>query len=48
MDKKYISVHSASIEEIHEMPIKEIIRPIPPQLDENKVKSLMDTLTVSL
>lgn len=41
------SVHSASIEQIHEMPLKEIIRPIPPQVDEEKVKSLMETLSVS-
>lgn len=41
------SVHSASIEQIHEMPLNEIIRPIPPQVDEEKVKSLMEALSVS-
>jgi len=45
MNKKYTSVHSAGIEQIHEMPLNEIIRPIPPQVDEKKIKSLMDTLS---
>lgn len=47
MSKKCTSVHSAGIEQIYEMPINEIIRPIPPQVNEEKVKSLMDTLSVS-
>jgi uncharacterized ParB-like nuclease family protein len=41
------SVHSAGIQEIHVMPIKEIIRPIPSVLDESKVDSLVETLKVS-
>lgn len=45
MNKKCTSVHSAGIEQIHEMPLNEIIRPIPPQVDEGKVQSLMDTLS---
>lgn len=48
MNKRYTSVHSAGIEHIYEMPLNEIIRPIPPQVDEEKVKSLMDTLSVSV
>lgn len=48
MNKRCTSVHSAGIEQIHEMPLNEIIRPIPPQVDEGKVKSLMDTLSVSV
>lgn len=48
MNKRCTSVHSAGIEQIHEMPLNEIIRPIPPQVDEEKVKSLMDTLSVSV
>lgn len=48
MNKSYSSVHSAGIEQIHEMPLSEIIRPIPPQVNEEKVKSLMDTLSVSV
>lgn len=48
MSKRCTSVHSAGIEQIHEMPLNEIIRPIPPQVDEGKVKSIMDTLSVSV
>jgi len=48
MDKRYSSVHSAGIEQIHEMPLNEIIRPIPPQVNEEKIKSLMDALSVSV
>ncbi|XP_053689805.1 putative sulfiredoxin [Sabethes cyaneus] len=38
------SVHSASIAEVHEMPMAVINRPIPPVLDDAKVQSLMDTI----
>jgi len=38
------SVHSAGIEEIHLMPIAEIIRPLPSELNEQKVDSIADTL----
>ncbi|KAH8420613.1 hypothetical protein KR009_012148, partial [Drosophila setifemur] len=38
------SVHSASIAEIHNVPMKVIKRPIPSVLDEAKVQSLMDTI----
>ncbi|KAI8124241.1 putative sulfiredoxin [Lucilia cuprina] len=38
------SVHSASIDEIHEVPMSVIHRPIPSVLDEEKVKSLMETI----
>lgn len=48
MNKRSKSVHSAGIEQIYEMPLNEIIRPIPPQVDEAKVKSLMDALSVSV
>ncbi|XP_027195685.2 sulfiredoxin [Dermatophagoides pteronyssinus] len=37
------SIHSASINEIHDVPMSVIHRPIPSILDENKVKSLMQT-----
>lgn len=40
------SIHSASINEIHDVPMSVIHRPIPPILDENKVKSLMQTFKV--
>ncbi|XP_037919818.1 putative sulfiredoxin isoform X2 [Hermetia illucens] len=38
------SVHSANIDEVHDVPIEAIIRPLAPVLDDNKVCSLMDTL----
>jgi uncharacterized ParB-like nuclease family protein len=41
------SIHSAYIEEIHSMPMTEIIRPIPSELDAKKVDSIADTLKVS-
>lgn len=40
------SVHSASIEEIHLMPVGEIIRPIPSELNDRKVESIANTLKV--
>ncbi|XP_031568032.1 sulfiredoxin-1-like [Actinia tenebrosa] len=41
---RYNSIHSAGINEVHDMPINIIIRPFPPTLDERKVISLMETL----
>ncbi|KAM4571922.1 sulfiredoxin-1 [Fundulus diaphanus] len=38
------SVHSDTIEEVHNVPMQVIIRPFPPELDEQKVQSLMDTI----
>lgn len=38
------SIHSDNIEEVHNVPIHVIIRPIPPVLDEQKVRSLMNTI----
>ncbi|EDW66194.2 sulfiredoxin isoform X2 [Drosophila virilis] len=38
------SVHSAGIEEVHNVPMSVIKRPIPSVLDELKVLSLMDTI----
>lgn len=40
------SIHSGNIEEIHNVPIRVIRRPIPPELDELKVESLMETYKV--
>lgn len=42
------SIHSDNVEEVHNIPMDVIIRPIPPVLDEEKVQSLMDTIKVSL
>lgn len=41
------SVHSAGIEEVHEMPIGEIIRPLMSELDDKKVDSIADALKVN-
>ncbi|XP_038104551.1 putative sulfiredoxin isoform X2 [Culex quinquefasciatus] len=38
------SVHSAGIAEVHEMPMSAIVRPIPSELDNAKVESLMATI----
>ena len=40
------TVHSASIQEVHNVPFHILIRPFPPVLDQDKVKSLMATLQV--
>lgn len=39
------SIHAAYIDEVHDMPMSVIIRPFPPEVDEKKVLSLMDTLS---
>ena len=41
------TVHSAMIDEIFDMPIDQIIRPLPSELDLCKVDSLTETLKVS-
>ncbi|XP_007553651.1 sulfiredoxin-1 [Poecilia formosa] len=38
------SVHSDTIQEVHNVPMQVIIRPFPSELDEQKVQSLMDTI----
>ncbi|KAK2851784.1 hypothetical protein Q5P01_008060 [Channa striata] len=38
------SIHSDIVEEVHNVPLNIIIRPIPPVLDELKVQSLVDTI----
>ncbi|XP_063152936.1 sulfiredoxin-1 [Candoia aspera] len=38
------SIHSDNISAIHEVPMRVIIRPIPPVLEESKVESLMRTI----
>ncbi|CAG4927451.1 putative sulfiredoxin [Colias croceus] len=38
------SIHSAYVDEVHDVPMSVIIRPFIPELDENKVQSLMDTI----
>uniref|UniRef100_UPI00398F1F61 sulfiredoxin-1 n=1 Tax=Pristiophorus japonicus TaxID=55135 RepID=UPI00398F1F61 len=38
------SIHSQNIPDTHNVPLKIIIRPFPPELDEDKVRSLMDSI----
>ncbi|KAK7884395.1 hypothetical protein WMY93_027518 [Mugilogobius chulae] len=38
------SIHSDSVSEIHNVPMNVLIRPFPPELDEQKVHSLMETI----
>jgi hypothetical protein len=40
------SIHSALIDEIYDIPMKEISRPLLSILNEDKVKSLMETIQV--
>lgn len=40
------SIHSASIDKIYNIPMKDISRPLLSVLDENKVQSLMETIQV--
>lgn len=42
------SIHSDNIQDIHNIPMDVIIRPIPPVLDEQKVQSLMTSIKVRL
>ena len=42
------SIHGGHISEVHDVPIDVLIRPFPSELDENKVKSLMETIQVRL
>lgn len=39
------SIHAANITEVHDVPMSVIIRPFPLEVDENKVLSLMKTLS---
>ncbi|KAL8586129.1 Sulfiredoxin [Nucella lapillus] len=41
---KDLSIQAAHINEVHNVPIRVLIRPIPSVLDENKVLSLMETI----
>ncbi|XP_028137641.1 sulfiredoxin-1 isoform X1 [Diabrotica virgifera virgifera] len=43
--RRMTSIHAGNIQEIYEMPLSAIIRPIPPELDNKKVRSLMDALS---
>ncbi|GFS23187.1 sulfiredoxin [Elysia marginata] len=41
---EHLSVQAAHIHEIHNVPMRVLIRPFPSVLDEKKVKSLMETI----
>lgn len=41
------SIHSDMIEEVYDIPLEVIHRPLQTQLDEKKVLSIMETLKVS-
>lgn len=43
---RYNSIHSAGIEEVHDVPLSVIIRPFQAVLEEPKLASLMDTIQV--
>nr|CAD7200289.1 unnamed protein product [Timema douglasi] len=38
------SIHTGLIKEVYDIPMEALIRPFPPEVDEAKVQSLMDTL----
>lgn len=38
------SIHSSENAEVHEMPMNVLIRPFPPEVNDEKVRSLMKTL----
>jgi len=44
---RYNSIHSAGIEEVHEVPLSVIIRPFEASLEERKLNSLIQTIRVS-
>lgn len=42
------SIHSGNIEEIHDVPMSVLLKPLPSDLNENKVLSLMETMKVKI
>nr|XP_008117007.2 PREDICTED: sulfiredoxin-1 [Anolis carolinensis] len=38
------SIHSANVGDVHQVPLRVILRPLPPELDQRKVDSLMRTI----
>jgi len=48
MSSSSTTIHSASINDVYNIPMKDIIRPLPSVLDENKVQSLMETIQVEI
>ena len=46
-EKEITSIHAGLIEEVHDVPMSVLIRPFPPEVNEEKVQSLMKTLQAS-
>ncbi|XP_051154183.1 sulfiredoxin-1 isoform X1 [Leptopilina boulardi] len=44
INEKMTSIHSSENAEVHEMPMNVLIRPFPPEVNDEKVRSLMKTL----
>lgn len=44
MENESTSIHSSQIDEVHEIPMKVLIRPFPPEVNDSKIQSLMMTL----
>jgi hypothetical protein len=42
-----LTIHSACIDNIYDIPIDQIVRPLPSVLDQSKVESLINTLQVN-
>lgn len=47
MSTDMTSIHSHQIKDVHEVPMNVIIRPFPLEVNEEKVKSLVETLEAS-
>lgn len=44
MNGGFTSIHSSKDAEVYDVPMKVVIRPFPPEVNEEKVSSLMETL----
>lgn len=44
MGRDVTSIHSSIDAEIHDVPMRVLIRPFPPEVNEEKVNSLIETL----
>lgn len=44
MEGSFTSIHSRPEAEVHDVPMNVLIRPFPPSVDDEKVRSLMETL----
>ncbi|XP_018331421.1 sulfiredoxin-1 isoform X2 [Agrilus planipennis] len=44
-DSNQTSIHAGTITEVYDVPMSVIIRPFPPEVNEEKVRSLMETIS---